>query len=496
MTSYGPLIVIGLFGYLIFGNTFSNEWTYDDWQVIVQNTDISSFGCFLQDINPGRPLRELSLMFDRVLFGMNPRGWHFQNIFWHSFNAWLLFLLARILSKSSIAAWIASILFLVHPVQVEVVANLSHRKDSLALAFCLLSLLTFFKASDLPFPRKNIFLFFTFLFWILALYAKQNSAVLPALFFLYEWKEKRAIGNNLYKNKLLLLGLGALAFFSLIVAASFISSGGLFDSNFFKIGQPLLEKYGYYGEPSVYLYYLMVMKSWAFLLSKLIWPFELGVEYFYAVPRSIADPWVVGGVVFVILLVYGFLASRNRSFPVFFSLAWFALFWLPTSNLWPSVYFAADRYLYTPSVGLFLLAGIFSANMLHYKSRFCLVALALIPLLSYVTCRQNSVWKTDETLYIHSLKISPQSAFLCNELGKYYFKKGDMGSSLRYLKRGEALNPREGSIQYNLGNLYMVMKIEERARVHFCNFLNLDLQGEYLEVASDLQKRVDLDCSR
>ena len=33
-------------------------------------------------------------------------------------------------------------------------------------------------------------------------------------------------------------------------------------------------------------------------------------------------------------------------------------FWLPVSNLWPQVYFAADRYTYAPLAGLSILAAL------------------------------------------------------------------------------------------------------------------------------------------
>ena len=83
---YGLLFVLA---FLAYANTFGNGWTYDDFPVIVENPDVRSWAEFLRNSYPGRPLRELTYLFDHALFGLNPAGWHLQQIFWHALNACL-----------------------------------------------------------------------------------------------------------------------------------------------------------------------------------------------------------------------------------------------------------------------------------------------------------------------------------------------------------------------------------------------------------------------
>ena len=139
--SLASLLLLLLAAFALFANTFGAEWNYDDFPVIVDNPDVLSFANFFKDQFPGRPLREFTFVIDHALFGMAPAGWHIQHIFWHAFCAWLLWLLAVRLDFGRTVAWITSLFFLVHPLQVETVANLSHRKESLALVFSLLALL-------------------------------------------------------------------------------------------------------------------------------------------------------------------------------------------------------------------------------------------------------------------------------------------------------------------------------------------------------------------
>lgn len=486
------LLIVFVLGLIVYRTSFQHSWTYDDWQVIVQNPDIQSAANFFRDTYPGRPLRELSYMLDRWLFGMDPKWWHLQNIFWHTFNASLVFAFARRLTGKKHVSWFASLLFLVHPAHVEVVANLSHRKDSLSLAFSLLSILAFINFFHSEKNKKVLFGLACACF-VIALYAKQNAVAVPIVSFAYV-----ALYSNKLKKTAKLYRLFLVLLFSLGALIFFYHYSSLFNSSsFYEIGKPLLHKYGYKGDFNVYIYYLMVFKSFAFLLSKLIWPFELGVEYYYGVPDSFSDPWVVSGVVFLSLFFAGFFFFKRVSPNVAFLMLFFAAFWLPTSNLWPSAYFAADRYLYAPSVGLFILLACVIEKL---KLSPCLkkigIQFALLASFASLTIQQNAHWKSDETLYLHSLKLNPESAFICNELGKYYYNLGNYSSSLKFFRQGEQLDPDKASIQYNLGNLYMTLNMPYKAKQHYCRFLEQDLPDEYLGFALSLKRDYGISCTQ
>jgi hypothetical protein len=52
-----PILLVAAF--LLYAKNFSNEWTYDDYSVLVHNPDIQSVGAFLEDQKPGRPVRSV-----------------------------------------------------------------------------------------------------------------------------------------------------------------------------------------------------------------------------------------------------------------------------------------------------------------------------------------------------------------------------------------------------------------------------------------------------
>lgn len=460
-----PLFLLMAAAYLLYANTFGNAWTYDDIPVIVRNADIGSLQAILNKSYGQRPLREISYLPDYLLFGLNPMGWHIQNIFWHALNAFLLFILMRRLCAGRGMAWVASILFLVHPIQVEVVANISHRKDSLALAFVFLSFLSYMEIFNSG-KKRFIWLGISLGLAYVALLGKQNALVLPLAFIAYEFgfvpREKRLLANKW------VFGAGALASVSL---------GALYIWRFFSQGNDrvwlfkikgVLVKAGYMGPEAEWTYFLMVLKSWSFMFLKLIWPFDLALEYSYSVPHSPADPWVLAAVLGTIAFGAGLWLSRKRAPVVFFGLAWLGIFWLPTSNIFhPLSYFAADRYLYAPSVGIFIVIAYALGKLFPQCGRVKAFAFSLAALfLCVLTWQQNQVWRNPMSLWSKAVKVSPDSSYALNYLGTVYWEKGDIAKALHYLHKA-AENVYYPEAQYNLGWMYEKLGDQKRAQFFY-----------------------------
>lgn len=437
--------------------TFSGTWVMDDYSVIVNNPDVRSWGNFLLNTFPGRPLRELSYLLDYSLFGLDPWGYHFQNIFWHALNCWLVYVLASRLNLSATVAWISSLLFLVHPLHVEVVANSSHRKDSLALAFMLLALLSYMKIFETKSTsRRILWLSGSLALWITAFFAKGNSLVFPAIALAYEYALVPEENRLFVRWKRMVPALCLLSVIGLIAWYFYISTLPSFKMEI--IGA--FVKTENLASFSVSAYILMVLKSCAFMFSKLILPLNLSMEYIYAVPKSLFDPWVLSTLVLVpasCILAYRW---KKSSPPLFFLLLFSAALWLPTANIvWHFSYFAADRYLYAPSAGLCILAALASGQALGtVRQYFVFGWLSVLVACAVLTWKQNYVWHNEMSLYSHMLKVSPRSLEAMVGLSSAYYSAKDFDSSANFARRALERDYTDYRPYMILGNISFVHK--------------------------------------
>jgi tetratricopeptide (TPR) repeat protein len=466
-----PAAVLLAAAFLLFANTFGHTWTMDDLPVIVNNPDIRSLEGFLRDSYPGRPLRELTYLLDYSLFELDPTGYHIQNIFWHGLNCYLLLLLVTAITGKKAVAWTAALLFLVHPVHVEVVANISHRKDSLALTFILLALLAYLRASH-KFPRSLPWLLVSLSAWVVAMMAKQHAVALPLIICIYELAcipEERCI---LFRNRELARWLLVGASTGLVVWIVRLES----NSSFKAAAAQFLAKTADFGQLSINDYQTMIMKSMVFMLGKFVYPVSLSMEYSFAVPASLLDPWVIAAMVLIYAGGIALWQSWKHDRLAFFALAWTMIFLVPSSNLfWPSAYFAADRYIYTPSVGLCILTALLLEKSLD-KARpvYALVLVTIVAGLSVLTWEQNKVWQSQFTLYQHILNTNPMSSAGLIGLGAAYQDRGELAEALACYEKAQKKFPDNALVYNHMGTIHMLNNDLGRASACFTKAIALN----------------------
>lgn len=469
-------LLLAIVAYALYLTTFGATWTYDDFVVIVDNPDIKSLSGFLKDTYPGRPVRELSFLIDYSVFGKNPAGWHFQSILWHALNAILAFLFLQKLKIEKTVAFFAALVFLVHPIQVEVVANLSHRKDSLALFFGLLSAILYFDAFSMT-QRKRVCAFLgALLCYIVAVLAKQNMYLMPIVFLAYEliYVDKRQ--RLLMKNITLSLSVfvcaclsGLYYLYSINIVEKFTREypGTLIKMNFWDV--------------SIDAYYRMVLKSILFMFSKIFYPVDLAVEYLYDVPSGWLTPWVIVAVLaiflYIVLIVWSWCKQKN----LFIVLLWVPLLYVPTSNLYPLSYFAADRYLYAPSLGLFAVVVYGLAALLRkQKTAYYAVIFLIVLSLSVLTVKQTLVWKDSESLWTNALNVSPTSVSVLTNYGRVLLTQDKTEKAIPYFLEAAKYFNWPVSYYY-LGVAYEDLGMSREAIRYFCFFLKAD--GPKLDVS-------------
>lgn len=257
----------------------------------------------------------------------------------------------------------------------------------------------------------------------------------------------------------------------------------------------------YLGEFSFYIYFLTVLKSWAFIFLKFFIPVGFAVNYIFPVPNSFGDPYVIAAVLLVCLYVVLFCCYYHDK-TVRFGLIWFGLAWLPTSNLWPFAYFAADRYFYFPAVGvLIVLAGLFKKYCVGGSQKKAITACLVLLLLAFLTIRQTGVWRNDYTLWLQSYAVNPTSVQAIVQVGYHdHYRKGDRIGAERMFFDAMKVNPRDPMPSYYMAHINHLAEEIPSACKHYLEFMEKYASfpdGRYTKIWRSAQKNINaLECSQ
>ena len=484
-THFLPLLLMLTLAFCVFGNTLGHDWTYDDFPVVVENPDVKSWSGFLENRYPGRPIREITYLVDHTLFGSNPSGYHAQSILWHGLAGFLIYRVMVALGLGGLAGLLSGVLFIVHPITVEAVANVSHRKESLSLVFSLLALITYqraFKTSSMSW----LFVLGSFGFAAIAFMSKQTAVCLPFVFLAYEWV---FVDRERWKLLCFWKALTGMAAAGSAGGLLWLWTNGGVERYIFGFQGLLQSKSNYFGPAQFDVYFQTLLKSWAFSFSKLLFPVELSAEYIIVPPQGWLTPWVLSGLMLVIGITGALLWSSYRRSPLFFWLILGCSFYLPVSNVWPLAYLAADRYLYVPWAAVSMAVAWLLCKCCPRPVVVASLVTGIVIVLTLLTWQQNRVWASPDALWTHALKVNPKSSFVLNNVGNLHLLRNDDAGALSYYRKAIKVNPINPTAWYNLGYIFENQRNMPLAIKYYQQFINV-AEGPWKKDVQRLQSHL------
>ncbi len=442
-------LLLFAFAFACYFNTLSADLLtqWDDQYYVTENPlirDLSPVGLwqmwsqyyFLHYI----PVTLMSYAFDYWLWGAHSFGYHLTNVLLHALNAILVYRLGCRLQPQPWVAALAAALFVVHPLQVESVAWVSERKNVLSLFFFLGAMLAHIRSR-----RQEGAAWLQGIAWGcygLAVFSKPVVVCGPLLFMAYDYYYAKYTGWRAIRSSLPLLALSG---FSVIITIIATEAGG---------------KSPHYWQNSPWLTaQLMLRICWEYATS-VVAPVTLNIRYTYALEDVVHGRLLIGLGLGVLTLL-GYMAWRQPlGRPLSrFSILWIVAFMLPVANIIPFSIQRADRYIYFPSVTLFLL---FSVGVYRVWQRFAsrrmrqlliAVVLALFLPLTHLTVQRNQVWANTGTVWRDHLKHYPDSLSGLMSLSIYYYEQKDYPQSEATLRTMLKYEPKFDKTYRYLGRI-------------------------------------------
>jgi tetratricopeptide (TPR) repeat protein len=400
------------------------------------------------------PLVFTTFWIEHHIWGPHPLGYHLVNVLLHATSAVLLgFLLTRL---SVPGAWLAAILFAVHPVEVESVAWITERKNVLsgvcylgaALAYLRFAGITKREAReyhDWPFYAAALVLFGA------ALLSKTVTASLPAALLLVLWyKRGRVTVRDLaWLAPLFVAGLILSSYTAWLEKTHVGAEGATWDLTW-------LQRC------------LIAGRALWFYAGKIVWPHPLIFNYpkwtidaldktLYLYPIAalavIALLWCLRhrigrGPLVAVLVFAGTLTPALGFFDVYpFRFSW-----------------VADHFQYHASIALIvLITGALATIMKNHRSLLIGVSTALTLTLAVLTFRQAHVYRNRETLWTDTLAKNPDSWMAVHHLGNLAFEAGHLEQARQRYARVLEMAPWDPQAQYNYGAILHELSQNEAA---------------------------------
>jgi tetratricopeptide (TPR) repeat protein len=385
------------------------------------------------------PLLHSAFWLEHHLWGDSVLSYHLLNVVLHALSACLVVKIVRRLALPG--AWLAGLLFALHPIAVESVAWISEQKSTLSGVFYLASALAYLKFDE---SRKRAPYLAALGCFAAALLTKTVTAALPdVLLVVIWWRRGRIEWKRDVRPLVPWLVLGAAAgLFTAWVESTLIGAKGP------EFALTPLQRL------------LLAGRVIWFYAAKLLWPAHL--TFFY--PKWTLDPssawqylFPAGAIAAAFALwrvarrdrgpLAGFLIFGGTLFPV-----------LGFFNIYPFRYsYVADHFAYLASLGILVPAA--SAVCHYLPSRSGILAGALLAAgLGVATWRQAGIYRDEETLYRATLDRNPGAWLAHNNLGNLLIAApGRRAEAMSHLAAALRLNPDFPEAHLSMGNALLDM---------------------------------------
>jgi len=436
-----------------------NDFVWDDTALILRDPLIRSwqlipeaFQHFLFiDATPSdfyRPIQRLTYLTDYAAFVFKPAGYHLSSILFQIGATLALFLLSNELLRGweiderrrRWLAFIAALVWAIHPVHTAAVAYISGRADPLAAMFGFLGLYCGIRVAPTKRANRWLLQIATAALFLLSALSKESGLIFPILLiailaFRKSWRQIAPAS--------VVLAFVAVSYLSLRLPAEHFPAPRL------RPPAPLLVR------P------IVVARAFAEYTGLILFPANLHLDRdVESHPFGSSDASVRGaawrelqtlaGIVLLAAAIYWLVRSRKRDPAVFACLVLAALAYVPISGAFSLNATIAEHWIYLPGAFVFLAATIaISRRGIPVRAAASVVALLVI-LLGARTFLYTLDWKNQRTFLERTIAAGGDSARMLINLASQELHDGQLDSAKKHLDAALEKEPNQPFAVINL----------------------------------------------
>ena len=447
-----PAGLAALLSVVVYLNALNNPFVYDDHDTVVANPSLvdPSNLQFVLVHSPFRPVVNVSYAFDRVLWGMQPFGFHLSNVILHALVVALLYALSSVALADARArigppngageesrdrwwAFTAAALFAVHPLMSEAVGYVSGRSEVLCAVFFVGALLV----SRVALLHGGIAWAGVAMLWLLALLSKEVALVFPLVMLAYDWL---LLPDSVSNRSARVFRLYLPCVVLLIVAGAYRLSRA---SGPMSTDAPLL---------NLWTQSIVIWRYIALAVA----PVDQSIMHSVHRVTSLVDVKALVAVLALVMVIVTATLVRHTRPLASFGLLWFLVAIAPSSSVVALREGMAEHRVYLASAGLFIaLAAIVSEAFSRARARpgfgYSVALTAGLAVLGVWTVGRNEVWGDPARLWgeatVHAAGMWEPHYALADVLRE----SGDCQSAIREYQTVVKLRPLHRDAFTNLG---------------------------------------------
>jgi tetratricopeptide (TPR) repeat protein len=447
-----------LFGFFLHANTLNGEFINDDYKHIVENEavrDVSSLLAIWQSFNT-RTIPGITFALNYHFGQLDVKGYHLFNIVCHILAALCVYVLIVLLlrtpdGKKSVAAgsrsffaFFVAFIYLVHPVQTQVVAYVTQRFTSMAAVLYLLTVIGYiqFRLSG-----KRRYYIFALGAMVLGLFTKESIVTIGMIILFCEicfFRNRILDGKACFRRV-------ALFWLAPVLLILILSQNGVNSATRMRyvVGMERFDIRYVFTEMNVLRTYL----------GRFVYPVHLSFSYDYPIAGRFfqTDVLMSSLVLFFVLVSAIYCFKRDRW--ISFGLGWF---FVTTSVEVFSVIFGNrgviyDNWLNLPLIGLTIVLIRCFDKMVRNSTAVVFLLTGIVVILSLMTYQRNRIYQTEIGIWEDVVRKQP-SAYHHIELGLAYRRKGQFAKALVNFQKALDMDPSYIGARKAIRNVLMEMK--------------------------------------